>query len=104
MCYLQRVQNSCGHRNDHVSIQCWEMKTELSKSKSGEPVPAEDSILATPIADPDALREPNTGEDDLRANGFHATDDPHCTKQKDIRCLYSPDGFRCMVSGCERAN
>ncbi|RJE23562.1 hypothetical protein PHISCL_04105 [Aspergillus sclerotialis] len=100
MCLVARVQNTCGHRNDHVLILChiayWaiEQCIELDITRH--------TILANRIDDPNALREPHTGVDDLYRNGFHATDIPHCIHPQIYICR--PEGCMCMVDDCEQAD
>lgn len=127
MCQVQRVTNTCGHRNDHVSLNCHFGKTGRH--------------LAVPISDPNSKRstvntattttvtsrsagtagnshsiedrggvaavaaggEKNNETAAVDYGGFHAWTRPYCIFAS-IRRLDSPAGFMCMVEGCEKAD
>lgn len=121
MCKVQRVTNSCGHRNDHVLLVCHIAKapspplsphqSDFDSSDLSISDPAYNGLyerrhlIAWPIGDP---RAPNSTETTTADNnpvnkGFHACTEPYCIYAS-IRELDSPKGFKCMVSGCGRAD
>lgn len=101
MCRLQRVQNSCGHRNDHVYHQCCWAKKVIEVFALLHIT--DRYIIAKPTEDPEELKKPHEGVEDLLNGGFHASNEPYCLCA-DINALESPYGFQCMVEGCGQTN
>jgi hypothetical protein len=86
MCSVQRVTNSCGHINDHVSMSCY-IANEAAAQEAKNP-----------------LAKANLNETDkIQRYGFDARNKPYC-KSKEPKALASPKGFQCMVAGCGKAD
>lgn len=134
MCHVQRVTNTCGHRNDHVSLCC-----RFAKAGYNLAVPIRDpnsnlsyptTSITTTTTDFTATTTTTTTGNDTSAIHYHShsvhqdtTDgggDPAaatavahrgfhaCTQPyciyASVRMLESPAGFMCMVDGCGKAD
>ena len=120
MCYVQRVVNTCGHRNDHVFLLCrfaragYQLAVPISDPNSNLSCPNTTTkpTTATPTSpDNDHGSSPHQDDNDnengdggdaaFEKPGFHACTEPYCVYAS-VRTLDSPVGFRCMVEGCGR--
>lgn len=99
MCQVQRVTNTCGHRNDHVLMSCRTAKSFLESSPECPNYSHRRSLLAVPIKRR-LLDAANAGSITIHG-GFHACTEPYC-RMAIVRELRSAEGFVCMVPGCGR--
>jgi hypothetical protein len=125
MCHVQRVTNTCGHRNDHIIMACYIVK-EASPSPDPSPTSASSpqgqqsaeththqsssacccsNQAQTQNQDQDtAAASANANPDDkIARTGFDARTQPYCINAF-IKELDSPAGFKCMVYRCGRAD
>lgn len=112
MCQVQRVINSCGHRNDHVLLTCHTEKRRsfLLENNVDPIVPGEDPdqlIAPVPAVELSHSTSPHNDSNDSAAasnsDGFDARTEPYCANAI-IHVLDSPKGFECMVPRCFTAD
>lgn len=119
MCHVQRVVNTCGHRNDHVILLChfaragYQLADPISDPNSNLSCPSTNTettsaTLASTENDHGSSHHQDNGNEDgdgddaaSEQRGFHACTEPYCVYAS-VRTLDSPVGFRCMVEGCGR--
>ena len=121
MCHVQRVVNTCGHRNDHVFLLChfaragYQLAVPISDPNSNLSCPsANENATSTTTMSTDSDHDSNHHQDDndngdggsdddaaFEKRGFHACTEPYCVYAS-VRTLDSPVGFRCMIEGCGR--
>ncbi|KAH8423874.1 uncharacterized protein LDX57_001626 [Aspergillus melleus] len=115
MCQVQRVLNTCGHRNDHVLLSCHLARLVLPQP---EPISHRQPATATTQQSlgtaqqqqqqqqqqqPTFILSVTNVEIAIAKTGFQACSQPYCIFAR-VRELASPVGFKCMVEGCGRAD
>lgn len=133
MCQVQRVLNTCGHKNDHVLLTCHLARRVLPQPEPSASYPSSqrrqeasqhehedehqdqgqgqglghrsgsDTNSPPPPAQQTAILSITGVEIAIASTGFQACSQPYCIFAR-IRELTSPVGFMCMVEGCGRAD
>ncbi|KAL2827026.1 hypothetical protein BDW59DRAFT_160608 [Aspergillus cavernicola] len=120
MCHIQRVTNTCGHINDHITLSCHLAKDIESSPEPSSPAsspstvthqhetkpkgqPTRTTTTTKALTTSTSKPKPNNAPDRIARSGFDARTQPYCIWAK-IHELKSAQGFKCMVFGCGRAD